>query len=119
MSHSLKKMGPQKGKKDTTKKPRKKFIGLAAKAKRRKQVSESRLAQRTGISARDRKLKELIKKLKKNPEFYKKGIPKKRPDIDWEKLIPKLKPFELPKKVKPLSKEDIEKYFLKKGGKAK
>ena len=98
MSHSLKKMGPQKGKKDTTKKPRKKFIGLAAKAKRRKQVSESRLAQRTGISARDRKLKELIKKLKKNPEFYKKGIPKKRPDIDWEKLIPKLKTFELPKK---------------------
>ena len=60
----------------------------------------------------------IIKKLKKNPEFYKKGIPKKRPDIDWEKLIPKLKPFELPKKVKPLSKEDIEKYFLKKGGKA-
>ena len=118
MSDVLKKMGPQKGKKDTTKKPRKKFIGLAAKAKRRKQVSESRLAQRTGISAKDRRIKELIKKLTKNPEFYKKGIPKKKPDIDWEKLIPKLKPFELLKKVKPLSKKDIEKYLLKKGGKA-
>ena len=90
---------------DQKKKPKKKFVGLAAKAKRRKQVSESRLAQRTGKSAMDRKLKELIKKLRKNPEFYKKGMPKKgdRPDIDWKKLLPKISPGNL----------------LKKGGKAK
>ena len=85
---------------DQKKKPKKKFVGLAAKAKRRKQVSESRLAQRTGISARDRRIKELIKKLIKKPEFYKKGD---RPDIDWEKFIPKVSPGNL----------------LKKGGKAK
>ena len=37
------------------KKPKKKVVGLIAKAKRRKQVSESRLAQRTGVSAKLRK----------------------------------------------------------------
>ena len=117
-----------KSEKSTTKKPKKKFVGLAAKAKRRKQVSESRLAQRTGISAKDRKLRELLKKLTGKHEF-----PKKRPKIDWEKLLPKLKEFKLPKKVKPLYKKDMEKYRekyhellggmqddkLKHGGKAK
>jgi len=89
---------------DQKKKPKKKFVGLAAKAKRRKQVSESRLAQRTGKSAMDRKLENLFKELRK------KGIPKKRPkSIDWEKLFPKLKKFEL-KKVTPLEKEELERH---------
>ena len=88
---------------DQKKKPKKKFVGLAAKAKRRKQVSESRLAQRTGKSAMDRKLENLFKELRK------KGISKKRPDIDWKKLLPKLREFKLPK-VKPLYKKDMEKY---------
>ena len=115
---------PEKGEKKSKKKPKKKFVGLAAKAKRRKQVSESRLAQRTGKSAMDRKLENLFK------EFRKKG--KERPKSpDWEKLLPKLKEFELPKKVKPLEKKELEmhrkKYHqllkdsedMKKGGKAK
>ena len=50
------------------KKPKKKVVGLIAKAKRRKQVSESRLAQRTGVSAKDRKrlkqLREFLKGMK-------------------------------------------------------
>ena len=95
-----------KSEKSTTKKPKKKFVGLAAKAKRRKQVSESRLAQRTGISATDRKLRELLKKL--TIETGKYEFPKKRPKIDWEKLFPKLKEFKLPKKVKPLEKKELE-----------
>ena len=66
------------------KKPKKKFVGLAAKAKRRKQVSESRLAQRTGISARDRRIKELIKKLIQKPKFYRKG---ERPNEETAALI--------------------------------
>ena len=101
-----------KSEKSTTKKPRRKFVGLAAKAKRRKQVSESRLAQRTGISATDRKLRELLKKL--TIETGKYEFPKKRPKIDWEKLFPKLKEFKLPKKVKPLEVGN-----MKHGGKAK
>ena len=125
MSDVLKKMGPQKGKRGITKKPKKKFIGLAAKAKRRKQVSESRLAQRTGISAEDRKLRELLKKLTGKTEF-----PKKKPKIDWDKLLPRLKKFKL--KKKPLYKKEYgkkyrEKYHqllesvgdMKHGGKAK
>ena len=91
---------PGKGEKSTTKKPKKKFVGLAAKAKRRKQVSESRLAQRTGKSAKDRKIANLFKELKKNWKDYE---PKKRPKIDWKKLLPKISPGNL----------------LKKGGKAK
>ena len=118
---------------DQKKKPKKKFVGLAAKAKRRKQVSESRLAQRTGKSAMDRKLENLFKELKQ------KGIPKRRPDIDWKKLLPKfklskLKEFELKKQKEELERHR-EKYLklleggsggrtisvedMKKGGKAK
>ena len=40
------------------------MVGLVAKAKRRKKVSESRLAQRTGKSTRDRQIESLIKAIK-------------------------------------------------------
>ena len=103
-----------KGRTDTgqKKKPRRKFVGLAAKAKRRKQVSESRLAQRTGISARDRELKKMFNQLKK---YFKepKGGGKEESDKDKEN---KRKRFDFRFKSIP-----GQEYLLggKKGGKAK
>ena len=60
----------------TEEKPKKR-VGLAAKAKRRKQVSESRLAQRTGMSQEKRDL------LKAEKELF--GIPKMTAD-QWKKF---------------------------------
>ena len=57
-------MGSGKTVSDKDKKPKKKVVGLVAKAKRRKQVSESRLAQRTGKSTLDRQIEKLIKAIK-------------------------------------------------------
>ena len=57
-------MGSGKTVSDKDKKPKKKVVGLVAKAKRRKQVSESRLAQRTGKSTLDRQIERLIKAIK-------------------------------------------------------
>ncbi len=44
-------------------KPKKKVVGRIEKEKKRKQRTESRLAQRTGISARERKLDGMLKSL--------------------------------------------------------
>ena len=45
------------------KKPKKRVVGRIEKEKKRKQRTESRLAQRTGISARERKLDGMLKSL--------------------------------------------------------
>ena len=108
----------------TEKKPKKKFVGLAAKAKRRKQVSESRLAQRTGMSQEKRDLlkaeEELFKSVKVPEVMFLKRLKK-----IWKKYraneitkakkhqILKPNPYDLPKRG--------EKYGgkLKHGGKAK
>ena len=78
---------------DQKKKSKKKFVGLAAKAKRRKQVSESRLAQRTGMSEERRMIKKLAAWFKKHKDEWepfkgrekKEKKPEKKPErkFNW------------------------------------
>jgi hypothetical protein len=85
-------------------KPKKKVVGLAEKAEKRKQRTESRLAQRTGISARDRELKKMYNQLKK---YF---MPKTDKDREYEKDKEFWRNFK--PKVSPGA-------LLKKGGKVK
>ena len=72
-----------KSEKSTTKKPKKKFVGLAAKAKRRKQVSESRLAQRTGVSEKDRKRLKQLREFFKSMKGFTGGKTLSPTDMEW------------------------------------
>ena len=92
----------------TEKKPKKR-VGLAAKAKRRKQVSESRLAQRTGMSQEKRDL------LKAEKELF--GIPKMITADQWKKFW-KLHGAKKGGKLKHGGKAKKMRTY-KKGGKAK
>ena len=80
----------------TYKKPKsKKRVGRAEKEKKRKQREESRLAQRTGISAKERRLNKLLDKAEKFFKDKEKGRKEKRPERKFD---------------------DIEKYFKGKRG---
>ena len=76
------------------KKPKKKFVGLVAKAKRRKQVSESRLAQRTGKSALEHKFSKFLQRMKDRKYSQITRTPrtietshKTLSDSDWKKIF--------------------------------
>ena len=101
---------------DKDKKPKKKVVGLVAKAKRRKQVSESRLAQRTGKSTLDRQIEKLIKAIKEG-----KFKPAPMPKIDWKDKAPGMKEW-FQKKLDRLEEgkgREERLRLLAKGGKAK
>jgi hypothetical protein len=113
-------MGSGKTVSDKDKKPKKKVVGLVAKAKRRKQVSESRLAQRTGKSTVDRQIEKIIKAIKEG-----KFKPFPMPKIDWKDKAPSMKDWSDEAFKKKLDKFEESKgreerlRLLAKGGKAK
>ena len=95
-------------------KPKKRVVGRIEKEKKRKQRTESRLAQRTGISARDRKLKKIYEDLRK---YFKepKGGGKEESDKDKENKNKRKKWWEQPKTKLPKTWDYMMKN--KKGGK--
>ena len=101
-----------RGKTTEGKKPKKRVVGRIEKEKKRKQRTASRLAQRTGISTKDRELRKMYEDLKK---YFKEPKGGGKEESDKDKEI-KRKRFDFRFKSIP-----GQEYLLggKKGGKVK
>ena len=98
-------------------KQNKKVVGRLEKEKKRKQRTSSRLAQRTGISARERGLDEMLKRIDKGLEgLFGENFrpPKKVTPMPFKKSTSDLDEFH-----KKLRRDKILSESKKKGGKVK